>query len=135
MFPDPSPNLKMRFLWLAIGYILVFVVVYQSIAAHPVEVANFPYQDKFFHALAYFSLMAWFAQIYHDKFQRNMIAVIFIFMGMAMEYIQSFEPTRTADIADIAANMTGVGLGFLLSLTMLKNILVNFEKRVIRRRA
>jgi len=76
MFPEHRPYLKLRSLWLAIGYALVFFVVYQSIASHPIQVADFPYQDKVFHALAYFTLMAWFAQIYHDKFQRNMIALV-----------------------------------------------------------
>ncbi len=130
MFPEPFPNLKFRFIWLSIGYVLVFVVVYLSITTSPIKNLGIPYQDKISHALAYFSLMFWFAQIYHDKFQRNMIAIIFLFMGVLMEYIQSFELARTADMADILANTVGVGLGFLLAQTALKNVLVNLEKLV-----
>ncbi len=130
MFSQPFPNLKFRFIWLSVGYVLVFVVVYLSITTSPIKNLGIPYQDKIFHALAYFSLMFWFAQIYHDKFQRNMIAIIFLFMGVLMEYIQSFELTRTADMADILANTVGVGLGFLLAQTALKNVLVNLEKWV-----
>ncbi|MBE9563646.1 MAG: hypothetical protein IMF17_00270, partial [Proteobacteria bacterium] len=76
MFEKPVPDLRLRFLWLAIGYGLVVLVVYLSLTSQPVDLElNVPYEDKFFHALAYFTLMAWFSQIYHDRFQRNMIAV------------------------------------------------------------
>ncbi|HHO59518.1 MAG TPA: hypothetical protein ENJ64_04695 [Thiotrichales bacterium] len=132
MFPDAFPALKLRFLWLAIGYALVLLVVYLSLTSTPIEGPDIPYQDKFFHALAYFTLMAWFAQIYHDHFQRNMIAFIFIFMGLLMEYMQSFDPNRSAEMADMVANAFGVGLGFLLAQTALKNVLVNFENRFIK---
>jgi len=128
MFPQYDPVLKLRFLWLAIGYALVMLVVYLSTTSTPIQGPDIPYQDKFFHTLAYFTLMAWFAQIYHDKFQRNMIALIFLFMGGAMEYIQSFEPVRTAELADMAANAFGVALGFMLTRATLNNVLVGFER-------
>jgi VanZ family protein len=128
MFDKPCPDLRMRFLWLAIGYALVMLVVFLSLTSKPIYLdTGLPYEDKFFHALAYFSLMFWFAQIYHDKFQRNMVALVFIFMGMTIEYLQSFEPNRFAEFADMAANATGVALGFILASGPLKNILLRFE--------
>lgn len=128
MFPAPSPALKLRFLWLAIGYALVMLVVYLSLTSTPLQGPDIPYQDKFFHALAYFTLMAWFAQIYHDRFQRNMIALVFVFMGLAMEYLQSLDPQRTAEVADFLANSTGILIAFLLTRTAFKNVLVRFEQ-------
>ncbi len=130
MFSQPFPALKLRFLWLAIGYALVTLVVYLSLTSSPPQGPDIPYQDKIFHTLAYFTLMAWFAQIYHDSFQRNMIAVVFIFMGFSMEYLQSFDPNRASEFADMVANTTGVLAGFLLTRTALKNVLVNFEKLI-----
>jgi len=128
MFAQAIPNLKFRFIWLALGYSLVSLVVYLSLTSTPVEMAEaFLHQDKLFHAFAYFVLMAWFAQIYHDKFQRNMVAVVFIFMGVALEYFQSFDPARMAELADMIANTLGVALGFYLSLTNGKNGLVKLE--------
>ena len=63
-----EPKLKLRLLWLSIGYMLVALVVYLSLTSHPVEVdIEIDYLDKIFHTLAYFSLMFWFTQIYHDK--------------------------------------------------------------------
>jgi len=129
MFEKAVPDLKLRFLWLAIGYALVMLVVFLSLTSDPVSLdIDLPNQDKIFHALAYFALMAWFAQIYHDKFQRNMIALVLVFMGVTLEYLQGFNPNRYFEFADMVANLTGVALGFAVALTSVKNILVKIEK-------
>ncbi len=130
----PDPDLKLRFLWLTLGYLLVCLVIYLSVTSTPIEFPELPsYQDKIFHTLAYFTLMAWFAQIYHRRFQRNTIALLFIFMGMLMEYIQSYEPTRFADGWDMLANASGVVLGFLLTYSAMKNVLLTIEKVIFQR--
>ena len=129
VFAKAEPDLKLRFLWLAIGYALVMLVVFLSLTSNPVSLEiELPYQDKFFHALAYFALMAWFSQIYHDRFQRNMIALVFIFMGVTLEYLQGFDPNRYFEYADMVANSVGVALGFALALTGAKNILLKLEQ-------
>ena len=128
MFAKAEPDLKWRFLWLAIGYALVVTVVFLSLTSTPVELElSFPYEDKVFHILAYFVLMAWFSQIYHDKFQRNMIAMVFVFMGAGLEYLQGLDPNRYFEFADMAANTIGVALGFLVAVTAAKNVLLRFE--------
>ena len=129
MFVKSVPDLKLRFLWLAIGYSLVMLVVFLSLSSSPIELdTSFPYQDKVFHAFAYFVLMAWFSQIYHDRFQRNMIAVVFVLMGVTLEYLQSFDPARYFEYADMVANTTGVALGFFIALSSAKNVLLRVEK-------
>jgi len=131
MFAKADPDLKYRFIWLALGYAIVTLVVYLSLTSRPIKIdLSLPYQDKFLHAFAYFCLMSWFVQIYHNKFQRNMIAVVFIFMGITLEYLQSFDPARMYEVADMVANSVGVALGFGLSLTPVKNCLVVIEKKV-----
>ncbi len=122
------PDLKLRFLWLTIGYALVALVFFLSLTSSPVDMElSLPYEDKFFHALAYFSLMAWFSQIYHERFKRNIIAVILVLMGVALEFLQGFDPERYFEYADMLANSVGVGLGFVVALTSAKNILLRFE--------
>ena len=129
LLPDAHPELKLRLLWLTIGYALVALVVYLSLTSSPVDTGlSFPYQDKVFHAFAYFVLMAWFAQIYHDRFQRNLIAVMFIIMGVTLEYLQSFDPNRFYEYGDMVANTMGVVIGLLLALTAAKNCLLKIEK-------
>jgi VanZ family protein len=128
MIKKAHPELKLRFLWLLIGYALVALIIYLSLTSNPVDIGmKFPYKDKVYHAFAYFVLMAWFAQIYHDKFQRNMLATILVFMGISLEYLQSFDPHRMTDAGDIVANVTGVALGFILALSCAKNCLLKIE--------
>ncbi|RKZ66893.1 MAG: VanZ family protein, partial [Gammaproteobacteria bacterium] len=52
----------------------------------------------------------------------------FVIMGVVLEYLQSFDPTRMSEFADMIANSTGVVLGLMLALTKAKFTLVNFEK-------
>ena len=126
------PELKLRILWLIIGCLLVALVVFLSLSSSPVDTGlSFPYEDKLYHALAYFTLMLWFAQIYHDRFKRNLIAVMFIMLGVALEYLQSFDPNRYSEFGDIVANSMGVLLGLLIAMTGARNCLVRVE-RIIR---
>ena len=129
MIAKVYPSLRFRFFWLLIGYLLICLVVYLSLTSVPVDVElSIPYQDKFFHCFAYFVLMAWFAQIYHHSLQRNMVALSFVVMGVALEYLQSFDPARMSEFADMIANATGVVLGLMLALTKAKYTLVYFER-------
>ena len=123
-----GPDLKFRFVWLVIGYALVALVLYLSLTSQPINVkVGLPFVDKFFHAFAYFVLMVWFAQLYHDKFQRYMIALILIIIGVVLEYLQSFDAARMSEFADMVANTTGVVLAFSLTLTRAKNCLISIE--------
>ncbi len=129
MFAKADPDLKHRFLWLTIGYALIILVVFLSLTSNPVDLeTGLAFEDKLFHALAYFVLMFWFGQIYHDKFQRNMIAVVLLFMGFSLEYLQSFDENRFSEFGDMVANAAGVALGFYLVFTGMKNLLVKAEK-------
>lgn len=127
-----NPEFRYKKLWLAIGYALVLLVVYLSVSSKPPEIElGFEFQDKIFHALAYFSIMFWFAQIYHTKKQRFIIALLFVALGVSMEGIQSFDPKRYAEFNDMVANTFGVALGILLTKKSLKNLLSLFEKRFL----
>ena len=126
---DASPDLKYRFFWLLIGYAIVTAVVYLSLTSDPLDLDfGFRNRDKLFHALAYFTLMFWFSQIYHKKLQRGLLAVSFVSLGLLMEYLQSFSPYRTADIFDMASNATGVLLAFVVTLGRLRSVLVRIER-------
>jgi VanZ family protein len=120
--------LKYRTLWLLIGYGLIALVVYLSVTSNPIRIhTGIPYQDKLFHMLAYFTVTGWFVQLIASRRQLLGWAIVFVLMGLMLEYIQSFEPRRQAEFADMAANTIGVTLGYALSATPLKNTLVHIE--------
>ncbi|MCK5395269.1 MAG: VanZ family protein [Gammaproteobacteria bacterium] len=132
MLVKAFPDLRLRSLWLVIGYALVALVVFLSLTSDPVDTGlHFPYEDKVYHAFAYFTLMVWFAQIYHGKSQRYMIAAILISMGFAFEFLQSFNPNRYAELGDMVANVSGVILGFSITLTSVKNTLLKIEDMIL----
>lgn len=125
-----NPDLRYRHFWLGIGYMMGALVVYLSITSSPVNIElGIPYEDKFFHALAYFAVMGWFAQIYHVHMQRVVFAVSFIVMGVSLEYIQSLDPARYSEIDDMIANTLGVAIAVLLAKkTTFRFLLMKFEK-------
>jgi len=111
-----NPVYRYQKLWLIIGYVLVALVMYLSMtSAPPLPDVEVPYFDKLGHFLAYFVLMGWFAQIYHVKKMRAIYALAFIFMGLVMEFVQSFDPARMAEFADMVANTSGVVVALLIT--------------------
>lgn len=129
MFVAVTPDLKFRPLWLIVGYVLVVLVIYLSLTSKSLPMSGlFDYEDKFYHALAYFSLMTWFSQIYHGRKHRLIIALAFVFMGLMLEYLQSLNPNRYPEFADMIANMTGVVLGFAFTLRKARFLLLRFER-------
>jgi len=125
-----NPNLKYRSLWLAVGYTLVAYVIYSSLTPNPIEmdVSNF---DKYAHTFGYFVLMGWFMQIYHQKKSVIMLAVFFIFMGVALEYVQGMTGYRYFDFKDMLANGFGVVLAVMLIQTPFPQILWIFERKFL----
>jgi len=111
-----NPVHRYQNFWLAIGYALITLVVYLSVTSNPpdpgIEIPNF---DKVGHTLAYFLMMGWFAQIYHVKKQRIIYAISFVALGIALEYVQSFDPARMAEFADMVANASGVVIALLIT--------------------
>jgi VanZ family protein len=132
MMTESNPELRYFKLWLAIGYALMAFIIYMSLTSKPPEIdIELPLQDKFFHTLAYFSLMGWFAQIFHVQGQRVAFAIAFVMMGVILEYMQSFDPARYYEIDDMVANILGVAIAtFLARRTKFKDLLVKFERRI-----
>ena len=126
-----NPELRYRWLWLIIGYLMIAVVVYLSLTSNPVDVdTGLPYEDKLFHLLAYFSLTFWFVQLYHIKRHVYFWVVVFIGLGVLLEYLQGYDANRYSEFGDMIANTVGVMIAFLLSSTHLRFVLQQFERRI-----
>jgi VanZ family protein len=110
-------------LWWALGWIWVALVWYLSLASTPPVELSFNYGDKVGHLLAYGWLMGWFGNIYQQTRARLSHGVLFILMGVAIEFIQGMGATRHFEIADMIADAAGVLLGYVLTLTPLRLIL------------
>lgn len=129
-----DPRLKLRWLWLTIGYALLAFIIAVSIDPAPVHVdLGFDWQDKLLHTLAYFVLMFWFVQIYHKLRTLLLFALLFVVVGVTTEVIQAYTPSRFFEYADMAANTLGVVIAYLLSKTMLRSLLSRFEALLFER--
>ena len=126
-----NPVLRYHSLWLVIGYLLITLVIYLSLSSSPFEIdTDLPYQDKLFHFVAYFAVTFWFMQIYHIRHHVIVLVIIFLCLGMVMEYLQGFDANRYSEAADMIANTTGVMAAVGLSMTPLRYILVKLERYI-----
>jgi len=105
---------RLRWIWLVIGWIGVGAVVYFSLIPRPPELA-IEQGDKIQHFLAYGSLMLWFAQIMTTPPSRRLSGVLLVLLGVGLELLQGLTGYRTFSYADMAANTTGVLIGWALS--------------------
>ena len=122
--------LKFRPLWLVVGYCLVVFVIYSSLTTSPVTV-DIEMSDKVMHVMAYFVLMGWFVQIYHNRRSHIILAVVFIALGIGMEFLQGAGGQRHFEVADMLANSTGVILAWLLTKTAFVSLLYHVENRFV----
>ncbi len=122
-----ASGLRLRRLWLSLGWMLVLLVVYLSVTPTPIQL---PVEqgDKASHVFAYFVLMSWFANLYSVPAQRAMFALGFIVLAVTLEYVQRATGYRTFEIADMAAGTVGVAAGWLLAPPRLPNYLRWLER-------
>lgn len=112
----------LRTIWLTIGWILVFLIVYLSLTPDPIAV---PVEqgDKFSHVAAYLVLMSWFANLYEGPPQRIICAAGCIALGVGLEFAQRWTGFRSFELADMAAGAAGVVVAWILAPPRLPNYL------------
>jgi VanZ family protein len=124
-------RLKYEPLWLFVGLSMVIFVVYSSLTSDPMNVdMGFEWQDKVLHTIAYFGLMGWFIQIFHQQKTRYVLAVVFIAMGISLEFLQDFGGVRYFEVSDMFANTLGVLLAWSLVMTPFPKLLSWFESKL-----
>ena len=113
--------------WSAVGWLGVAAVVYLSLTPSPPDV-QLEHGDKLQHLAAYGSLMLWFAQLVVERVPRLWTGIALIGLGVSLEFAQLALGYRTFSSADIAANTVGVGIGWVLAMSPLPNILTIAER-------
>ena len=122
-----NSELEVRCSWLVIGYLLVLLVIWLSLAPSPIELP-ITEGDKFSHLFAYFVLMSWFSNLYRGFVPRLGFAIGFIILGVSLEYIQQWTGFRHFEFWDMMASVTGVVLGWALAPPRLPNYLQVIER-------
>jgi hypothetical protein len=103
----------LRRAWRIVGWLGVAAVIYLSLTSHPPTFTDYSQEDKIGHALAYSSLMLWFAQIHLATAGRARNALGLLALGIGLEFVQGWMGNRTFSLADMGADAAGVALGWL----------------------
>ena len=110
----PESPLKLRALWLSLGWLLVALVIYLSLRDAPTPLTE-DVGDKLPHLLAYGVLMVWFANLYSSHGRRRAYAGGFVCLGIVLEFAQQSTGYRVLELGDMLANGLGVALGWALA--------------------
>ena len=129
---DLNNNLKLKPLWLVIGYLLIAFVVFETLTTSPVGI-DVPFGDKYMHTVGYFILMGWFVQIYQSRKARVFWGVFFISMGISLEFLQELGGVRYFEVNDMLANGLGVVIAWLLSNTAFAKSLYYVDAIIVKK--
>ena len=100
----------MRAAALAGGWLLAAAIVWLSLTPKPPD-PGFSYGDKLGHFAAYALLMFWFGALYRAPRARVAYALLWVALGIALEFAQGAGGYRAYELADMAANTLGVLAG------------------------
>ena len=121
-----AQQLKYMRFWLGGGWLLVLVAMVMSVLPG-LPTFTVLYSDKIFHASTYFVLMIWFSGIYLPS---RYWSIALALLGVALEFFQTLFPYRFFDSWDIAANMTGVAIAWLVAVKGMGNWCQLIERRI-----
>ena len=110
----------MRMIGLGLGWGWAAAIVWLSLTPSPPRV-DVEYGDKLGHLAAYGLLMLWFSLLYHRPRTRALYMVVFMAMGVGLEFLQGWPGYRTYEVFDMFANSLGVLLGSAAALFFPKN--------------
>jgi len=95
------------------------LIVWLSLTPSPPDIGlDVEGGDKYEHVFAYAPLMFWFCMLYARNRTRLAYAVLWIAMGVALEFAQGETDYRNYEVFDMAANTLGVLIGWALSFAI-----------------
>ena len=104
-----------RSLWLGVGWLGIVAVFVFSLGPASTLPTAMQHADKLVHLASYGILMFWWAQLYTVSRERVRLAIALVLLGIIIEWLQGFTPTRQSDVLDALANTIGILLGWLLA--------------------
>ena len=112
-------------LFLRLPYLLAVLILFLVLAVSlsPSEelqefISSFPYGEELAHALCYAYLMVQSSLTFPGRVSQKVIMVVLLTLGIGIEVIQEVVPNRGFEMGDIAANVSGLLLGYLICLML-----------------
>ncbi len=117
-------------LWLAIGWLMLLVLTLLMALPAPDLQLDIEDADKGVHVLAFAVLAAWYALIYRPSQALARCALGLLSFAVLTELMQVAIPWRSGDLADLLADLLGIGLGMIVAWTPLARLLQQVEARL-----
>lgn len=115
-----SRRLRSRLAGAAVYVLALNVAAWLSLET-PSELVSFGHMldaDKVQHLLAFFLAAVVAIPAVGRWVSAGILAILLMNAGLVIEMVQAFDPGRTADIVDFAADQAGVGLGWLAAMPL-----------------
>jgi len=112
----------MRAFGITAGWSLAALIIWLSLTPTPPDI-GVEEGDKIGHFLAYGSLMCWFCLLYPRRATRVGYALLWIAMGIGLEFAQVRLGYRHYEIYDMYANTLGVLIGWALAFAIPMGVL------------
>jgi VanZ family protein len=104
-------------LWVLLGAVLLALLLYFCLEP-PGQGPVFLLPDKLSHMIGFFALTVWFAALVQRRLYVTIGAAMLV-VGIAIEVAQDFMALgRSAELADVYADLAGIVLGLLVSLAI-----------------
>ena len=126
----PLPHLA---LWRWLGRLALAAIVVVCLVPMPPSPIPIEGSDKLEHALGWFLVTLWYAQLAAVPRALLARACGFLALGAAIELAQSLTWWRSADPWDLAANAAGVALGIVIGSTPARGILARLDRARLNR--
>lgn len=106
------------------GLILILIA---SVWPQNGEMPKIMYLDKVLHLSVYLIASFYIHQVFHNLLFKKITIYLFIYSAF-IEVLQGMTDTRTAEAADLIANLSGILLGFYFSKK--SKLLINIDKLI-----
>jgi VanZ family protein len=121
----PLPHLA---LWRWLGRLALAATVVVCLVPMPKSPIPIEGGDKLEHALGWFAITIWYAQLAAVPRALLARACGFLALGAAIELAQSLTSWRSADPWDLVANAAGVAVGVAVGLTPAAGLLSRLDR-------
>lgn len=111
--------------WLVAGLLLLLLGLLSALVP-PGTPMPFTANDKLLHFVGFLGFMVWFGGVFQPR-MAPLVALGLFGYGLLMEYLQSLTITRQAEGLDLVADISGVLLGWLLSIAGLSRWCMKLE--------
>ena len=116
MSPEANRS-SLAVLWRLSAYVLTAATVYLSLSHIVIELPG-DHSGRYAHVAAYGLLMVIFSQVYTSGVSSVLIAVALLALGVTLEFMQQWGGYRNFERGDIAADVIGIALGWLVARTL-----------------